>query len=216
MSDPSKLTGPYRYYKTDTLTAQAVSYRAFDAYGTVLFSEIENQCFSGLTYNPIPSNVAKIEVTWPLEKIPYDEPVIVRWIDHISEMGFTNIVRFEGGEAVFAIDVAQYKWKRHLGSTLMLIRALWEMGVCLVPELYFDLLRKKRSIDKFTALQIAHKSIKKHEIGSYAASNHMITYQGKGDANITAANFWKKLENGDIPVYHSKYVYGGISDMWRP
>lgn len=90
----------------------------------------------------------------------------------------------------FYIDLKDYKDKSHLFSTLSLIRMLSESYYDTVPETYFNMMDKDPTLDKFQALQDAHKKCN-------TSGGHCVTYNGNGD-NVSHKELMKRFDkHGD-------------------
>jgi hypothetical protein len=202
-----------RYFDSSHARFCGVTYEVLDKNGKHLAGENNIACFTYLTYNPLPEGADRIVVTEPLSNIGYSEESITRWITDIDSLGFPCKVKLEDDKAVFTLSLSDYKWKRHLGMTLQLLRALYEHGVYYVPEAYFRLLDAGAK-DKFDALQTAHKSLPPH---AYANTNHMCTYKGNGD-NVDLPTLFQRLESSNLPLWHPYYQGFGnhnIDEMWH-
>jgi len=224
---PSPVETPrnYNYLILESLKniTSTVFYKTFNENGEVILDKSSGQiCFYVLTSRPIDLTTSKIEISHPLSKIPYSEESISKWIAEIAELGFPCSVHFDKNNAYFTIELKYFKYKLLLTSTIQLIHALYEPGVLLVPENYFELLQvnllQEEKIDKFIALQTAHKLIQGYskDFGS-AASAHMITFKANGARNITKEEFNQKLANTNF-LYSSNYsstTICPVHDLWK-
>jgi hypothetical protein len=106
----------------------------------------------------------------------------------------------------FEVKLKDFVHKSHFISTLMLIRCLTETGVCETPNIYFQLMDKDPSADKFDIMQTAHKN-------SYGNINHKITYSGNGN-NVKKEVLWARYEaDGVGPLEHKGHNLGQ-SEKW--
>lgn len=193
-----------------------VSSKTLDKNNQLIYDYKNYPCFSHITYHSINSKVSKIVVYRPLKQIPYDIEVIKLWINELNELGFPCNCELDNNnkEVVnFTINIADFKYKPHLSCTLMLIRCLFEDGICFVPEFYFSLIKKHKNPDKFSILQDAHKKIKGMGLG--ANTNHMVTflsdgYEGNNEINVTREQLFKNIENTKIGIYD-----GEKTCIWR-
>lgn len=96
----------------------------------------------------------------------------------------------------FIININDYVYKTHLISTLMLIRALYEQGICRVPQIYFQMIDENPATDKLDAIQSAHKVRHGHGGGS----GHMITYPGNG-GNVSSKILFENFKKSKLGVY---------------
>lgn len=111
----------------------------------------------------------------------------------------------------FEIKLSDYKYKSHLVSALMLVRCLTETGICKVPEIYFQMLDANPNLDRFDALQTAHKKL--HDMNISANSNHMITYRANSANNVSMETLLKNYKNCGVEVLGRGYL--GQSVKWR-
>ena len=177
------------------------------------FRHVHAACFSGLTYSAIPKQAHTIHIWHSIKQVPYPTKIISKWIREINELGFP-CYRGKTTERYyhFIIKLADYKYKAHLVSTLMLIRALYETCICHIPNTYFKLIGRKPKANKFDVLQTAHKTKSKSKArwGMGPNTNHMITYARNG-GNITKATLFRRykesasLYNKDYTSQHSKW-----------
>lgn len=196
----------YKFYHEKNLTDLSVSYQTLNEDDKLIYDYHQQGCFSALSYGTIPSEVKKVVVIRRLRCIPYVIEIVRKWVEEISGLGFpcTLMETKQHGEQTcnFVVDLAQYKWKAHFISTLMLIRALYETGIACTPERYFTLLEEKPDGDKFEMLQNAHRTISKCKDGVYYNTNHMITYSGNGN-NVSFDELLKNFTNTARAIYQS-------------
>lgn len=107
---------------------------------------------------------------------------------------------------LFEIKLNDFKYKSHFISTLMLIRVLFEVGICNVPGIYLELMDKDPNADKFDMLQTAHKN-------TDGNTNHMITCYANG-TNITSKTLWARYKECGEEVYTAK-THLGQSKKWE-
>jgi len=104
----------------------------------------------------------------------------------------------------FFVDLKDYKDKSHLFSTLSLIRMLSESYMDHVPERYFEMIDSDPSVDKFQALQTAHKQ------GS-VSGGHAVTFEGNG-TNISHSALMKRFEKTSADLWDGDLA---INNSWR-
>ena len=208
------------YYKEDECPNNRVSFSLLDKNGDVLRKHEEAACFSILSQYSIPKDIRSIRIFHKKSLVPYNNKSVERWIADINEAGFpcSLIPAEKSGEDayVFEVNFKNFTYKAHLIHTLMLIRALYERYICVVPEIYFQMMDKNPSLDKFHAIQLAHRyDFKDHPHSGWQNSNHMITYNGNGKP----ISYEKLLENYQScrKVYYGKpgeYQSLGYSGKW--
>lgn len=113
----------------------------------------------------------------------------------------------------FEIKLSDYKYKSHLISALMLVRCLTETGICLVPEIYFDILDKNPNADKFDTLQTAHKDLNKRLSKSNYNYNHMITWVDNG-TNVDPKTLLTRYQNCGFDVWTKEARNLGQTAKW--
>lgn len=114
----------------------------------------------------------------------------------------------------FEIRLSDFKYKSHLISTLMLVRCLTETGICLVPDIYFEMLDKNPNLDKFDAIQTAHKDLNKRMSKHNYNYNHMITWVDNG-SNVDRQTLLARYENCGHNVWTKEARNLGQTDKWR-
>lgn len=196
--------------RLDSLT-DMVFYHTLDQ-NDHLIEEYKDVCFRDISVWAIPENVKKIVVIHPLSRIPYHPEFIPQWIKEINNLGFPCNFVIKNNDAHFSVELKHIEYKNHLIYTLQLIRVLFETGLCYVPELYFDLIEKDSNIDRFIALQIAHKNLELLRPYVCSNANHAITSLYNGAGNITKAQFLERLSK-TIGIYsdgRTAYTF-----LWR-
>lgn len=189
-----------------------VWFKTLDKDGNVIRDYTNQACFSDLTYYGISSAVKKIIIYNQKKLTPYKFNAVKRWIKEINKLGFPCSCSENDETFEFTVNLDEYTWKAHLISTLMLIRALIEGGINKVPEFFLTAIDADPKIDKFQALQDAHKDSRMR----YYNSNHMITYQGNG-RNVDSKTLHERYKNSAIKVYETKGDYHNVgqSDKWN-
>ena len=196
------------YYNKNAQPNIRVNFKLLDDNGCVIRSYSDEACFSNITYYAIPKRTAAILIHHSKDLVPYDVSAIERWINDLNEIGFP--CAYIGSNAVehnFQINIKDYKYKVHFISTLMLIRALYESGICMVPDIYFQLVDANPTIDKFDALQTAHKPTrsKKEFLSRWYNTNHMVTYDGNGSGeNVKKDTLFERYKDSKLDVLHGK------------
>ncbi len=104
----------------------------------------------------------------------------------------------------FYVDLKDYSDKSHLFSTLSLIRMLSESYFDDVPEKYFQMLDENPTMDKFEALQNAHKN-------SNTSSGHCVTYSNNGE-NITLKQLMSRFKQKSADLWSGEL---SINECWR-
>lgn len=225
-----------KYYNAATRVVSTVDYKLLDAVGNVNNEYNFAACFANISQATIPPEVDAILIHHKKELIPYNTESITRWINDINEIGFPcsyishsdqnkdsvarsfdkrllcyeNILSKLTNCHCFFVKLDEYENKPHLVSTLMLIRALYERGICKVPDLYMQLMDNEPAADKLEILQVAHKTPQTYE--DYANSNHMVTFRGNGNnvkketlfGRFKACNFGVKQRD---PGYSARISY---------
>ena len=180
-------------------------------------------CFAPIIHYVIPSNTEIILMHRQITAFPYEEKEIERWITDLNEIDFPcTFIGRNDTDYNFQINIRDYQFKAHLFATLMLIRALYERGICKIPEIYFEMMDKNPEADKFDTIQTAHKQVKTGYAwdgkGQCANAGHMITHEGNGK-NVTkeilfgkyAKSKQKSLEERPYDTY-SPYAQ---KDKWN-
>lgn len=210
-----------RFYledKTVPLTTN-VSYKTFDETGTLIFSRVNNQCFSDLTYGLINPRTEKVVITHPLTQIPYKPIIIQRWINTLNDLGFPCSVDITEKHALFTVKPKDFVKKHHFNSTLQLIRCLFETYICLTPDVFFKLTADTDTIEnKFYNLQLAHIHLNSYKEGRMANSNHMITHASSTDVPISFEEFKSRLEKSKYTMKHSTSYSAdecSLDTFWR-
>lgn len=113
----------------------------------------------------------------------------------------------------FEIKLGDYTYKSHLVSGLMLVRCLTESLICKVPGIYFEMVDKNPNLDKFQALQDAHKSLGSHDwydSNRRHNTNHMITHKDNGP-NVTKEKLFKNYQAcGVLTLDHKGHNLGQL------
>lgn len=163
-------------------------------------------CFYHITYGAIQKDVTKIILFHPREKVPYKRVDIKRFIDDLNDMGFPCYYKLNNDKEIrIELKLEDYKKKTHLTSTLTLLRCLWEgTQISTIPEAYFQILDKDKKVDKFIALQDAHRQVMPY-VG------HVVTAKTNGN-NIDKEEFFKKLAQCAIPIYGNGQ--DSINNLW--
>lgn len=203
-----------QFYLKDSKTNKSVSFDCVNDDGQIIdkYSFKQNVCFSTITYGPIPKNCIKVLVFHKLKEIPYSQEIILKWIEEIDNFGFKCSVSFKDEKAIFSIALKDFNRKILVNCTLILIRALFETGICHVPSYYFTILKanpKFNQEQKFNALQDAHILVYKEYLPN---ANHMCVYNGLSPKNITLEKLMKNIDKTGIKVYDDAYT--GLSRLW--
>lgn len=193
-----------KYYNKSANIINYVWFNLLDENGKIIKEYPNEACFASITSYGISKKVKTILIYHDKRSVPYSEKSINRWIDDVNEIGFP--CAFIGSNEThynFQINLCDYKYKVHLFSTLMFIRAIYEQGICLIPEIYFQLMDEHPNADKFDMIQTAHKS-NAIRLGGYSGANsgHMLTYKGNGD-NVDSQTLFERFD-GEIDVYCGK------------
>lgn len=178
-------------------------------------------CYSELMNRAISKSVKSVVLVESLSHLAYEEPEIKRWIADLNSLGFPcHIVSIED-QLQIRLILKEFKSKTHLGSTLMLLRLLWEKGMNKIPDLYFQAMDANPKADKLVQIQKAHKHpqfLKTEYKGTpyqyiYPAYNagHTVTSY-KSLKNIRRSELFKRLAKGED-------VYDGhscpVATTWR-
>jgi len=180
-----------------------IYYECLDETNKQVFSK-NDICFRDLSLNTIPLDYKFIRIHRDKSRIPYNENSISKWIAEINQLGFYCTFFVKDTVYYFVVEISKFGSKPHLIYTLQLIRAMFERGLCYVPEIYFSILEENPNIDKFQALQNAHKDIYHLRPFVGANPNHAVTsiYNGK---NVSKAEFINRL-NKSPDAYTKKSV----------
>jgi len=177
-----------------------VYYETFDAQNNVI-DKTRHACYALLMYG-LKKEIVKVVTIQSFEKIPYDWEIIKLWINELNEFGFPcSVEKKEDGNVYFTVLIKDYSGKAHLLSAFSLIRCLFERYHCYVPEIYFNLIKEKKSSkDKFLALQLAHRNLSLYKESSFYNSGHTVI-------NQAANNFitLKELFNNFKKYYYDIY-----------
>jgi len=142
-------------------------------YGTVdnmnkPIKKISNSaCFWALTRGAVEGNTAKIIIYCPKQYMGYDENIIKRWVDLLTENGFQisydgfveNSVNNESKSSekyYFSIDIDKDSNKFVINGTLNLIRYLWLQYGAWIPDRCLQIMEENPEKDFLTAMQEAH------------------------------------------------------------
>lgn len=167
-------------------------------------------CYSELTYSPIDKKWTSVLLKQRVSNISYNEPEVKRWLGDLNEVGFP--CHFEGmdGDLKIRLVLKEFKSKLHLTSTLMLIRLLWESGMNVIPDFYFQAMDKNPKARKLLEIQKAHKhpsfrSNKINPYGYYYNTNHTVT-SPQAARNISKTELFRRLKKG-ASVWESNFSY---------
>lgn len=121
--------------------------------GSILYT---GACYSAITYeDAIKERSKNIWLFQNVNNLSFKEREIRRWLDDLNEMGFPNHFELlDNSYLVVRLDLAEFKGKIHLSSTLMLVRLIWENGSIL--DKYLMTMDEIPDGDKFSAMQQAH------------------------------------------------------------
>lgn len=200
----------FNYYSPDNKDLGTyVDFKLFDKNGMLISDHPDRQCFFEINYGAIPSRTHKIVIGRNINRIPYDAKIIELWIKELNELGFPCQVEVKKKFVYFSILLDDFTYKAHLMCTLSLIRCLFEDYICIVPERYFNILAGDKSIDKFIALQDAHRNL--GDGFNYANTNHMVTYRVNGN-NVTKEELFERIKNTGYNVFTSQRI--ALSALW--
>jgi len=191
-----------KYYRErDTNTH--VWFKLLDINGNVIKDHSDEICFASILMYPIPKETAIIHIWHNRSTLPYDIEEIERWINDLNEMDFPcAYIGSNADHYNFQINVCDYEYKSHLMGTLMLLRMLTETGLCMVPEIYFQMMDADPKADKFDILQTAHKKPREHN-RFYGIGNtgHMVTFDGNG-RNVVKEKLFEQYKYSKYSVLH--------------
>lgn len=232
----TKTKSNFKYYNDNGITiVNYVWFKLLGNKGEIKRDYPNSACFAPILHNAIDNDAGGVQVYHERTAVPYPIPAIERWINDINELGFpcsfqTPCQDCNPDKYSFNVKFSDYEYKAHLASTLMLIRALYERGICRVPEIYFNMLDENPKADKFEVLQNAHKELTNHfdshDYYAYPNTNHMITNAGNGK-NITKKALFDRYKACGIKVLGQhksnqdkaeNYRWGSvlrITDKWK-
>lgn len=186
-------------YRTDMGQVQGkINYRLMDG-ATTLEDHPDAWCYASLFNGKVPDNCKTIEIYHPPAEIPYTKESIERWVKVLNDIGFP--CSFEFGEMViFKVEIAAYKYKLHLLSTLMLIRNLIEDCLTPLPEFFFQHEDEHPKCDRFKVMIEMHE--RKY---AYARDIHMVTYRNKGHDRIVGSfeELMAQFEASKMDIHYS-------------
>lgn len=193
------------YYKQGVVLPGNVSHKCLDSVGRTIANYPGCVCFGNLT-RQLPLDTKKIVVWESKSRIPYSDEAIKRWIDDLNQIGFPCHLVIKPLEIEVEVKIEEYEYKAQLFSALTLIRALYEFRSSNVPNLYFNLIDKDSTIDKFDAIQTAYKA------NPTSSPEYSITYAGNG-YNITKQTFLDKCATHGLKVMGEGPAY--INAKWN-
>jgi hypothetical protein len=174
-------------------------------YGNSIYGD-QNPCF-GQLFRGVNRNGVAAYVYHPTEQMAYDAEQIEKWVSDLSSMGFKHKYLGEwGAQTIFRIDLADMETKDQFCSTLTLIRCLYERGSSRVPDLYLQTIEEYPDIDKFEALQNAHK----HPSLGYLNRGHNVTF--KGVPNITLEKLYENFRGRRATPYSETFTK--LNECW--
>lgn len=133
-------------------------------------------CFAYLNRSVFNPTAKYIQLIHPENKVPYSKDFVESFIKDLNEMGFYcklskpfwgkgswsyNDTVLNENDYVFELDLKKFEKRVHLLNTLVMIRTLIEPFADRVPSYYKEIIEANPSVDKFIALQQAHKKIDK-------------------------------------------------------
>lgn len=196
-----KLTQNVVYYflvDADNQLLVKSGYGAGYGYGNGMSSA----CFASI-FHTIPETAVACYVWHPADSMGYGEEEIRHWIADISELGFECEYMGEwDNKAFFRIDIAKMETKNQFCSTLTLIRCLYEQGSARIPDLYFQALEENPNMDKFEALQNAHK----HPSHQWLGLGHNVTSKDNGLPNITLDVLFERFRKEKKTPFSNGYT----------
>lgn len=195
-------------YMTEADSDYKVSWKLLNEAGKKIGGATEVPCFFEIAQRQIPKDVATIMVYHSKGLVPYNDESIHRWIHDLNEIGFPCSMKENSlFNYKFLVRTADYEYKLHLVSTLMLIRALYEYGINPVPDRYFNLMDKDPGADKLIMLQRAHKSV-----GYGGNTNHMVTFKNNG-ADLEKDMLFARFAASGVRVFDNSGIQ--ISSAWN-
>src|ERR1035437_4907986 len=124
------------YFNEKTGTVASVWYHLLDDKNKIISRYDGQACFAGITSYTIPAAANTIHIFHKKNLVPYASKEVARWISDLNDMDFpiSFLKDDESDQYNFEIKLNSYQYKAHLMSSLMLLRALWERGICKVPK----------------------------------------------------------------------------------
>ena len=212
---------PYTLYNKKVEVSSLVNFHIFDEKGAYMMGAEKIGCFAGITYSHLSEKAKIIRVFFDLDKIPYSLEIIQEWIKTIDELGFPCKLSYNKTVAFFDIPLTKYKKKKHVASTLQLIRCLFEVRICHVPEIYFTLLKQKGDNltldEKFILLQKAHFELDNFEESVMFNANHTITSARNcpKKIGISRQTYFNRLDKDNYLVYDAHNYNNSVCGMWQ-
>ena len=167
-------------------------------------------CFAPITYNVIPSTAKRILIWRDVATLPYKYDFCVRWIAELNKLGFPCSIcpALEENRVLFLVELADFQHKVHLNCTLQLVRFLTEIYICMIPDIYFNLLEKNTNLDPFHALQNANKMLSSYKETTFYNSNHTCTCGNK--INVTKEELFANIAARQTGIYENgnHYIHG--------
>lgn len=188
-----------------SLTQDWVTYFVTDIDNNILHKAQGAACFSYFFHNAMNKSAANVYLAHPTQKMAYDESEIQRYAADLSGMGFKFTWLGEWGEStIFQIKLEDMETKDQFCSTLTLIRTLFESNSARVPEQYFRMLDENPEVDKFQALQNAHR-----KICPYSGHSVIGDYSSK---NITLEILFQRFKERNMTPFTTGYV--SLNTCW--
>ncbi len=206
------MTKEHQYIKK-TPTDTFVSFNLYDKNGMIISEHPGRICFSDVSYELIPAEADHLTFWKDKSVIPYNFETCKRWTEHINWCGFPCSIAEVKNRIVWTFKLSDFKYKLHFVCALTLARTLAEKGICHLVELYFDSLAENPKLDKFEALQLAHRNIDKVCDYYEYNTNHMVTFPGNGSATVSKREFLDNLaREGSLMAVERA---GRLTDLWR-
>lgn len=193
-----------KYLKPDCYGATTyLSYQCLDKAGVVILDARDEACFARIfsVYGEaaIPIGTRFIDVIKPLEKVPYDPPAIILFCMELTKMGLSMECLIENSRMRIRVDLENYLNRIHVKAALILTRCIWETGICLVADNYFEMIEREPDVDKFIILQRAHKEGLKWSLSSHAACN-------KTHDTVAVKVFWDRIKAHKNDMWGNSYI----------
>ena len=218
---PKKIKEVKNYLTNNTSTQSYVFFKTLDRNGFVVKDYPNAPCFAQITNYGIDKSVASILIYHNKAQVPYSVESIERWMRDINEMGFpSNYIGSNDAHHNFQVNISDCEYKAHLLSTLMLTRALFEQGINLIPNQYFQEVDQNPDIDKFDLLQTIHKDKKYMNHGGHMIVSCGYSYGGNQNEyknNVTQETLFKRY-NGTLKTLDGevgKYSPAMQQDKWK-
>lgn len=191
-----------------------VDYCFVDEKGEIVWKNKNTACFAELFFgSAMTRSVKEVRIIRELSLFPYPRAAILAFVFDLNHMGFPmSCSMAKNGDGVDVVvikfQVKDYDRKIHLKAAMTLTRCLWEVSICHVAGRYFQIIHDNPMVDRFDALQSAHKD-SEWGLGGHAAISSL-------SANISREVFWGRVTKGQKSVFCQGYEsYYEINNLFK-